>query len=167
MTDVVTQTGEQSVPRIGARVLLLDRAHCVLLIHERIEGGAHWLTPGGGVEPGETLREAAARELYEETGIQLDLDGATEPVHRQQRSWSWAGTTYDQTDHFYLARIGIRPPIAPAALTSMEHQTLIGHHWWSAAELRAAAGTDTFEPPELADILERLAATSPALPTDA
>jgi 8-oxo-dGTP diphosphatase len=31
----------------------------------------HWNFPGGGVEPHETLREGAIREVYEECGIQL------------------------------------------------------------------------------------------------
>ncbi|MCA1712355.1 MAG: NUDIX domain-containing protein [Actinobacteria bacterium] len=30
--------------------------------------GVHWSTPGGGLEPGESPREAAVRELREETG---------------------------------------------------------------------------------------------------
>jgi 8-oxo-dGTP pyrophosphatase MutT (NUDIX family) len=143
------------VQRVGARVLLLDGGGHVLLIHERIHGGTHWLTPGGGREPGESLQQAAVREVYEETGIRVRLDPALDPVHTYRRAWQWDGVTYDQTDHFFLAQVPSRPDLQPAALTAMEHQTLLGHRWWSTSELRAA--NDTFEPAELADILERLA----------
>jgi 8-oxo-dGTP pyrophosphatase MutT (NUDIX family) len=146
------------VPRTGARVLLLDPLDRVLLIHERIEGGTHWLTPGGGVEPGEDLAAAAVRELYEEIGLRLELDSVSgPPVHQQRRTWHWQGTGYDQTDHFFVLRVAERPVIAPAALTAMEQQTLLTTRWWSADELRAT--TDVVEPPDLADVLDRLVAT--------
>jgi 8-oxo-dGTP pyrophosphatase MutT (NUDIX family) len=56
--------------RRAARVILLDPQDRVLLM--RYDGGppsgSHWATPGGGLNPGEDYREAAVRELAEETG---------------------------------------------------------------------------------------------------
>lgn len=42
----------------------------VLLVKHRVRG---WVPPGGKIEPGETPREAAARELLEETGLRAAL----------------------------------------------------------------------------------------------
>ena len=134
MTD-----GSALVPRTGARVLLLDPADRVLLIHERIEGGVHWLTPGGGVEPGEDLAAAAVRELYEEIGLRVEPASVGGPsVHQQRRTWHWQGTGYDQLDHFFVLRVTERPVIAPAALTAMEQQTLLATRWWSASSAAAS-----------------------------
>lgn len=41
----------------------------VLLVHRSPEQGGYWHVVAGGVEPGETATEAAARELREETGL--------------------------------------------------------------------------------------------------
>ncbi|HEV2636616.1 MAG TPA: NUDIX domain-containing protein [Actinocrinis sp.] len=43
----------------------------VLMVFERKR--RQWELPGGAIEPGETLREAASRELLEESGQQSDL----------------------------------------------------------------------------------------------
>nr|WP_242001866.1 NUDIX hydrolase [Kribbella steppae] len=40
--------------------------------HERL-GVVRWELPGGHVEPGETPAEAATRETFEETGLQVDV----------------------------------------------------------------------------------------------
>jgi ADP-ribose pyrophosphatase YjhB (NUDIX family) len=146
-------------------VLLLDPDGDILLIHERIEGGTHWLTPGGGVEAGEQLPVAAVRELYEETGVQVELAQTQSPVHVRRRIWHWRANSYEQTDYFFVARVATRPNLAPAALTAMEQQTLLEMRWWSVAALRAAVGVE-FEPPDLADILDRLARSGFEPPAD-
>ena len=56
----------------GDRVLLAARAKPPL---DRI-----WSLPGGLVEPGETLAEAALRELGEETGVEAELIGLIRPI---------------------------------------------------------------------------------------
>lgn len=53
---------------VGVRLILLDGDRVLLVRHTYQDG---WLLPGGGVEKGETLEEAARREAREETGAQL------------------------------------------------------------------------------------------------
>lgn len=42
----------------------------VLMVDHRWRG---WVAPGGKVDPGETPREGAVRELFEETGVRAEL----------------------------------------------------------------------------------------------
>lgn len=83
---------------IAADVWVLDPdATCVLLVKHRVRG---WVPPGGAVEWGETPRDAAARELYEETGVVARL--SERPVAVTVRSYraDWArtlGLTYAAT----------------------------------------------------------------------
>jgi 8-oxo-dGTP pyrophosphatase MutT (NUDIX family) len=54
---------------LGVRALVLDGETRVFLVkHSYVSG---WHLPGGGVEPGETFRDALARELMEEGQIEL------------------------------------------------------------------------------------------------
>lgn len=57
--------------RAVARVLIMSDAGELLLCRSR--DGKAWVPPGGTLDPGETLAEAALREAVEEAGIEVDL----------------------------------------------------------------------------------------------
>jgi len=61
----------------GPRVLLIKRGHPPLK--------GHWSLPGGGVEVGETLEEAVAREVLEETGLTIEVGPIVEVLDRISR----------------------------------------------------------------------------------
>ena len=53
---------------LGARVIVIDDKNRVLLVKPGYVDG--WTLPGGGVDAGETLRQAAIRELHEEANVE-------------------------------------------------------------------------------------------------
>ncbi|HVC03394.1 MAG TPA: NUDIX hydrolase [Candidatus Acidoferrales bacterium] len=62
----------QRAIRIRCAVLIWRDGEVLLVRHEK-GGHSYWLVPGGGVDPGETLVEAGARELREETGYNVEV----------------------------------------------------------------------------------------------
>lgn len=57
---------------VGAGGLVV-RDGKLLMIRQRRAYGVHWELPGGYYDPGESLEEAAAREVLEETGLAVDV----------------------------------------------------------------------------------------------
>jgi putative (di)nucleoside polyphosphate hydrolase len=57
--------------RAGVGLLIVNDSGEVLAF-ERIDIPGSWQAPQGGIEAGENPRQAAARELYEETGLRWD-----------------------------------------------------------------------------------------------
>jgi 8-oxo-dGTP pyrophosphatase MutT (NUDIX family) len=138
--------------RRSARVLLVDRADRVLLLHFRDRDRHIWLTPGGGVQNGEPLDAAAARELREEVGLSV----AAPQLRAVAYSGGYAGFDWAQgifRDDFFLHRVDAHE-IDTSGMEDLEAGQHAGHRWWSVDELRAT--TETVFPLGLAGLLADL-----------
>ena len=156
------------VYRPAARVLLVDTDGRVLLFRTTFPVGPRdaelWITPGGALDPGETYEEAAARELWEETGLAGVTLGPCVWVRRHV--WQWGDQWVDSYERFFLLRTcGF--DVAPASLDKLEEEYLQEHRWWSVAEIEAACGVETFVPRRIGMLLPPLIAGEiPAAPID-
>ena len=142
------------INRLTSRVLLFDRDGRILLFLTKApdtSGVARWLTPGGGVDPGETHADAAVRELFEETGLTGIALG--EPVWSHDFTVEWDAADHD-TGHavFYTATVDQFEP-SNSNWTEDEHVDVLEHRWWSLAELLAT--TEAYEPRELINLVRR------------
>ena len=141
--------------RNAARALLLDPDGRVLLLRgsdpAAPEAGTWWITPGGGLEPGEDARAAVAREVAEETGhVVRDLVG---PVLRRSSVFPFDGRLIEQRELYFTART----PAFEATdhgWTELERRALVESRWWTLDELRATG--ETVHPEGLADLVSRV-----------
>jgi len=140
--------------RLTSRVLLFDRDDRVLLFLTAAPDSsrtARWITPGGGVDPGETHLEAALRELEEETGLRLET--ITGPVWAHDFDVTWDSADHD-TGHaeFYTAVVDAFEP-SDEKWTDEERVDVSASRWWTLGELLAER--PPFEPAELIDLIRR------------
>ena len=147
------------VARPAARVLLVDAGGRLLLFRgsdpAAPEGGTWWITPGGGLEPGESRAQGAARELREESGLVVEPERLGEPVLDRAVEFSFDGVRYAQDEVFYLVRVDAHT-VDTAGFTALEQRFVAEHRWWDREALRT---TDERVFPEgLAQLLDRLAA---------
>jgi 8-oxo-dGTP pyrophosphatase MutT (NUDIX family) len=146
------------IQRRAARALLIaDRS--VLLIKgcdpARPELGEWWLTPGGGIEGGESFEVAVAREVYEETGLALDPSEFGTAVATRFAEFDFDGEHYHQREWFFAARV---PRFAPHAdgWDAIEQRALLAHRWWSVDEL--VATEQLLYPKELPSLMQAVLA---------
>lgn len=144
------------VVRRAARLIVLDPADRVLLFEEhdprRPDAPTWWITPGGGLDSGENHVQAARRELFEETGLDLPLAG---PVHEHAFTMSYRGQSTRQVEQFFVSRT-VSDELDFGAWTDFEQAVLRSAKWWSLDEL---SGTEaTVYPPGLAELVRRVVA---------
>ncbi|MGA0599423.1 NUDIX domain-containing protein [Caulobacter sp. KR2-114] len=151
--------------RHTARVILLDADDRILLMKGRLpsDPGAPgaWFTVGGGLEAGESVLEAAAREIAEETGF---TDAVLGPV-----VWYGEGIVYDRKRRplvlkasYVVARCAGGEP-SRAGWQPLESELVDDIRWWTLADLRACA--DDIYPDTLLELLpDVMAGRYPAEP---
>jgi 8-oxo-dGTP pyrophosphatase MutT (NUDIX family) len=148
--------------RLTARMLLLDPLGRILLMKGRLpsdpDAPGAWFTVGGGVEAGETLEAAAAREIVEETGFKGAVVGPVlwegEQIHHDRK-----GRPVRVKERFMIARCAGGEPDR-AGWQVLEREFVDDIRWWTQAELAACA--EPVYPPDLAARLAQVLAEAVA-----
>ena len=153
--------------RRAARVLLFDPDQRLLLMKGRLasapQAPGEWFTVGGGIEPGETVQEAARREVAEEAGF---ADAVVGPVvwRREGRLALQPGALLLVREQYVVAHCRGGEPRREGWLPH-EQDLIDDIRWWTYRELLGAR--ETIHPIGLAQLLpDILAGRYPATPIE-
>ena len=95
---------------LGVRSVAVDGEGRIMLVkHTYLEG---WWLPGGGVDRGEAIGDAAARELLEETGLRATVPGRLVSVHSNERFFRGDHVLVYRFDAFEVGDLSHRGEIA-------------------------------------------------------
>ena len=158
-----TSPEARSAPRLrpAARGVVLDELGRVLLVKFRFANGTElWATPGGGVEPGESLYQALAREMREEVGLEIPAD----PPHlwHQEIVAEGHAVGYDGViNDYFLLRVDSHEPAGTLTAAELAAENVYDHRWWTLDDLLAHPGPSYFAPRALPRLIEELLDTGP------
>jgi 8-oxo-dGTP pyrophosphatase MutT (NUDIX family) len=137
------------IPTWYFAMVVVRRGHRFLLTQEQ-KYGSTWSIPGGRVEPGEAIVQAAQREVLEETGVPVRIDGILLIEH--------AAT--DATARVRVLFIGTPIDDTPPKTTADEES--LGAAWLTIDEIR----THKLRGAELRALLESVEAGRQVFPLD-
>lgn len=122
--------------RAAARVLVTDGSHVLMFADTDpgLPGTRWWVTPGGGLDPGETPLQAAVREVAEETGLRIGASDLLGPVATRVVLHGYSDQVLSQQEWFFVLRVP-RFEVDTSNHTEQERLTLAGHGWLAIEEL--------------------------------
>lgn len=138
--------------RETARVVLVNAKNEIFLLltefDPEVKLPPRWLTPGGGIDEGETVIEAAVRELQEETGLEIDPNRLETFLGSFEGTWQWGdGVNHHSfVDHVYISNVPDFQ-LDKTKWTTDEHRDILEFRWWSLDELEASG--EPVSPPGL------------------
>ena len=142
--------------RETARVILHNPNQEIFLLRTHFDPEVglppRWITPGGGIDAGESILEAALRELREETGIQVASEALGELIWQTEGRWNWADGQNHNTfvDHFFKLQVEDFE-LDISGWTDDERRDVVEFRWWNVQEL--AATGELVGPPGLAEFI--------------
>ena len=146
--------------RRSARLIILDQDGRLLLFRYQDEHKpAFWSTAGGELQAGEGYRDAARRELHEETGFRFEVGPL---LHEREDIYAVARSQPAQwVERYFIVECD---PDAPsrANWTDEERTTIQDWKWWSLAAMRDEP--ESFLPKCLPELLERASRWAPERP---
>lgn len=148
------------IHRNAVRALVLSHGDDRLLLAKmRVpdRGLEIWLAPGGGIEDGESAGDCLIREVYEETGFEVERYSG--PVWLRTHRFKFLGKEYVQHEEYYVVRTphfeadGARNP------ARQERELVDGFRWWRLESIRKS--DEIFVPRRLAFYLEQILVSGP------
>lgn len=153
--------------RESARIIVIDDRGRILLGigADRPGDGSYLFTVGGGVDPGESVREAGCREVAEEVGLIVEPD----ELHPLRKDHTVFDFTADQPSYFwtedqlyFALAVNELTPTCPPAWTEIELEFDEGFEWFTresfnawvsdVGRVRTAEGRPSFYPADLPEL---------------
>lgn len=146
---------------MAARAIVIDDDGRTLLFRARVPAPAGpsaperfiWITPGGGIAPGEDDLACVRREVFEETGLRDFEVGPC--VWLRDHTFRWGDGVLRQVESYFVVRARTFE-VNTENQEELERSFLAGHRWFALEELRAHP--ETLVPGNFAELLEPLLA---------